>query len=954
MAFPFLLLAAVVVGFIGLMLLMPKPKVENARPQGLSDLNFPTASEGSPLPLILGTVRHRGPNTIGGPVDFRTVAIKKKVKTGLFSSKKVTVGYKYYVGLDLGLGLGPGVTLGRIWFDKDEVWAGTAGPGETAIAIDKPSLWGGEEKGGGFVGTLRFYGGNLTQPVNAYMAGEVSNGMPAYVGQTHIVLEGCYIGTQAQLRAMSFELSRFTNAIGLSAGHEKIGQDMNPAEMLYQIMTLDWGGLDVDPNDINLPSFVAAGETLFNEGNGMSLLISNPNAGKDAIEEVLRQIDGVMYQDPVTGKIILSLIREDYALEDLMVLDKTNVSSVRSFSRTSWDDTVNQVRVTYTNRSNKYEKGSAIVQDLANINSQGRIRSTNFSFPGVTEGELANKLASRELAQTSVPLFRATLEVNRSAANLRPGQAFIWSWDEYRIEQVVMRVQRFNLGDLIDGRIVIDCVQDKYAVDATIFAPPEDTSHEVTDRSAKPLVQRLLSEVPYWIMQQQEFIPLPPSAADRTFVMGLARGANEYQQGYTVTVEQGAASAVIVDHLAFPDSAILNAPFDRLAGFTTGATSITIISPTNDGDWLANGSVSAGETLLLIGTEIIGFETRVDNGDGTWTLNNVRRGLLDTMAVDHAAGEVLYHLTADPIGESEWLASTAMTGKFQAYTDKDETPYASADTTALAPSRRYERPLSPDWLTVAGSRAPGLANVGPHAVAWRPRSRLTGTVRLENDAADAEEAGVTYTLRVYIDGVLDASRTQTGLATPTANVTLINGNHAYRIEVVSVRGGLESFTPGWIEFNGNVASAPANYRYFFLEVQSTGNGYIGVSTLKLIDGAAVDQALQANGGVATPVGYSENLPTYPVTKVNDGDDVSFTTSAGSVAGVGKGIQIDLGAQKTIVKMGYRSRSDGFGAAESIRTGTVYGKVNAGDPWTPIYNVNIPGGLASNTYVEWNF
>lgn len=815
MAFPFLLLALVVVGMVGMMLLMPKPKQENARPETLDKLNFPTASEGSPLPLILGKVRHRGPNTLWYG-DFKSVPIKKKVKTGLFSSKKVIVGYRYYVGIDLGLGLGPGVVLSRIWFDKDEVWSGSVGPGEASLTIDNPGLWGGDEKGGGFSGTLRFYGGELAQPMNAYCAAKVApKDYLAYVGQTHIVLEQPYIGTQPQLRPMSFELARYTNGIGLDPGHNIVGEDLNPAEMLYQLKTLDWGGLDVDPNDIDLPSFREVGETLYYEGNGMSLIISSPNSGRDAVEEVLRQIDGIEYQDPVTGKIILRLIRPDYDVADLPTLDKTNIVGVRSFARTSWDDTVNQVRVNFTNRSNKYEKGSAIVQDLANINSQGRIRPTNLSYPGVTTGTLAQKLAQREMAQLSVPLFRATLEVNREAASLRPGDPFIWSWDEYGLDQVVMRVQKFSLGDLLDGRIVIECVQDKFALDLTIFAPPEPTSHVAVDRTALSLPKRLLTEVPYWMMQHQDFAAIPPSAADRTFLMAAARAPNPYHQGFTATVEQGTDALVVVDHMPFGESALLDTAFNRLAGFTTGTTTVKIYSPSNNGTWLTAGSPANGENLLAIGTEIIGFASATNNGDGTWTLNGVRRGLLDSRAVDHFAGEALFLIDADAIGEGEFVGDANATGKFQSFTDKQERPYTSADVTAITPlRRRYEKPLSPDWLLVDGSRTPGtvLAPGGPYTVTWRPRTRLSPTIRYENDAADVEEPGVTYTLRAYKNGVLIPSMTQAGLATATASVTFPYPSVGDgRIEVVAVRDGLESYEAGWIELDlafGAIETAP--------------------------------------------------------------------------------------------------------------------------------------------------
>lgn len=803
-------IALFALSFLAAVLLAPKPQVEDQRPQTLDDVSFPRASENAPVALLLGSCRQKGPNTQWYG-DFESVPITKKVKTGLFSSKRVTVGYKYYVGLALGMCLGPGVVLNRIWMDKEEVWSGTAGPDPTSLSINKPSLWGGDERGGGFVSTLKFYGGAFAQTQDPYLAGQVApDEIPAYVGRAYLVFEKAYIGTSAQLRTMSFELARYTNGLGLAGGIERVGDDMNPAEMLYQLMTLEWGGLGVDSGELEISSFTAAAQTLFDEGNGMSLLIQRANAGSSAIEEVLRQIDGVLYQDPTTGKIVLDLIRQDYDVLDLPVFDPDNVVEVRSFSRGSWSDTYNQVRVAFTNRDNKFEQGTALAQDMANINSQGRLRSTSVSFPGATTAALAIALATRELAQLSVPLFKASLEVNRAGAQLRPGDPFILSWPDYGIAQVVMRVQRFNFGELIDGRIVLDCVQDEFAVNQTVFAAPEGSLHEPVDRSALPITDAVVAEVPYWMMQQQDFIPLPPSASNRTYLMVPARKPGQYQQGYTATIEQSGDSAVAVDHDLYTDTAVLETGFDRLQGFSTGTmTSMLISAPSDDGDWLAAASTAAtkaGSNLLLMAGEIMSFETVTDNGNGTWTLGNVRRGLLDTRAVDHTAGEILYMLTADPISESEWAGTTAVVAKLQSFTDRDETTYADADTFGLTPNRRYERPLPPDYLTVGSSRSPAtLTTVGPHTVDWRPRSRLNSEVRSENDAADTEEPGVTYTLRVYLNGVLQGGSTQTGLASPTASVTLTSGwNGTLRIEVASVRDSLESRTAGFIEVAVNV------------------------------------------------------------------------------------------------------------------------------------------------------
>ncbi|KKN40601.1 hypothetical protein LCGC14_0731620, partial [marine sediment metagenome] len=94
-------------------LLAPKPDIEDARPAGLGDFQVPTADETRPVPIMWGTIDIKGPNVIWYG-DLSTVKIKKKIKTGMFSSKKITVGYRYFIGVDIVLCYGPIDRLTRL------------------------------------------------------------------------------------------------------------------------------------------------------------------------------------------------------------------------------------------------------------------------------------------------------------------------------------------------------------------------------------------------------------------------------------------------------------------------------------------------------------------------------------------------------------------------------------------------------------------------------------------------------------------------------------------------------------------------------------------------------------------------------------------------------------------------------------------------------------------------
>ncbi len=190
MIFFTLFLAAV--SFLATNLLAPRPRIENARAQTLDDLSAPRATEGAPVPIIYGKVRLRGPNTLWYG-NFSADPITRRQKTGLFSSKRVTTGFQYNITLDLGLCLGPGVALHEIFIDANQVFENATGitaSGGT-VDIDLPELFGGNERGGGFVGQFVFYPGSFTEVRDPSLVASVApNEYPAYVGISHVVLRG--------------------------------------------------------------------------------------------------------------------------------------------------------------------------------------------------------------------------------------------------------------------------------------------------------------------------------------------------------------------------------------------------------------------------------------------------------------------------------------------------------------------------------------------------------------------------------------------------------------------------------------------------------------------------------------------------------------------------------------------------------------------------------------------
>lgn len=122
------------------------------------------------------------------------------------SSKKQTVGYKYYLGMHMILTHGPADFLRRITVDSKTAASGfyTSGP----ISINKPNLFGGEKREGGVVGTVDFKMGEPTQGRNDYLQARLGSNIPAFRGVVGVVLRQVYLGVNPYLKRWAFRLQR--------------------------------------------------------------------------------------------------------------------------------------------------------------------------------------------------------------------------------------------------------------------------------------------------------------------------------------------------------------------------------------------------------------------------------------------------------------------------------------------------------------------------------------------------------------------------------------------------------------------------------------------------------------------------------------------------------------------------------------------------------------------------
>jgi hypothetical protein len=695
-------------------LLRPKPKFEDARPASLGDFRFPTATEGRPVPILWGTVKVEGPNVVWYG-DLKQKPITKNVPTGLFSSKTIITGFKYYIGFQFGLCRGPGCSLLRVWIGNKLL----VSIGGTSFIVDDPKFNGGPDFGnGGIKGTFSFYPGSETQVANAYLA---TQQIPTvtYRGTCYGVWEGGYIGNSTQVEPWKFEIQRLPNGLGATNPAVNGGLDSNLACAMYELLTDgDWG-FGFLPSEIDTDNFKEVADILYAEGNGLSIVLDSVREATDILQEFERQIDGVLVLDQHTGKYRIKLARGDFDVNDIPQLNASNVMEVMEFTRGTWEDTSNQVRINFSDRSRDYFDTFAQAVDLANQRIQGgKIFPSTQTFPGVKDPDLANNLASRGIRRLSSPLAKAQVSVDRSMWNLQVGDVVAWTDTILGFEQLTMRVTKIDFGLLTDNHIELSLVQDVFQFSEPFSGRPQVPLWQRPTQPVEPIPtdESLIFESP------KAFVDRDPGGnfnPDRVWAGARAQTGKEikfdiYQRHSSGTptgsfVKSGSVFGFFLigelnADVDAPDATFRvdpspDAEADIFAAFTQAATALNV------GQNLVN--------LCLVGDEFLA-PTSVEDHTTYTQFTTVYRGLLDTVAATHSAGDKVYLVfVAGGMTDDSFPRNNNVDVKLVPESATDILDVGDANTVSITLNDRYRRPYpaalpninGTDWATTANADA---------------------------------------------------------------------------------------------------------------------------------------------------------------------------------------------------------------------------------------------------------
>lgn len=817
-------------------LLRPKPNIEDARPSGLGDFNFPTATEGRVVPLIWGRVRLDAPNVVWYG-DLSQEAIKETVKTGLWSKKKITKGFRYFVGMQLAICRGDGdVTLLRAWIGDDEVFSGTV-TGGNRFDIDKPTLFGGDDYGtGGVQATVDFYDGNSSQVVSPYLDDASRQRVtvattptaPRYTGTCYLVArrmtsaapqasdQGAYLGNSTSIKRWSFEVQRMPALFsGQTSGQNIIGgADANPINVIYELLTnTEWGfgfaATDIDVGAVS--SFKSASDTMISEANGFSMVLDRQRRASDLMQELQRQISGLVFLDQTTGKWTIKLVRDDYTLGTLPALNDSNVKEVRDFQRGSWEDTTNQIQVKYNKRDDDYKESYALAQDMANAQIRGGgsvstvdIVQAQVNYPGVKKAALANQLAWFDLRAHSYPLARATLIVDRTFWDTKIGDALRWTSPALNFVDLPVRVLRMDFGRLEQNEIKMDVVQDVFRSAAASFGDPPSTgwSPPSVGLVAFPAAQQFAIEAPRAIVVRD------PDFSGDDNISRIFAGARRQGGEVAFQITQRNASGTPGGSYAVDSEVVGFALIGQLdanlgAGVANPTATISLNS-TPDAQSILEAAFDDNATLGDLGQDLVHLilvndefmlVSSASNGAGTDVdLNNVYRGALDSVQQNHTAGDDVF-LVFVGAGLSASNLVTTNNVDVELRMRSSSAVFAGAVTTiSYQNAKRTIRPYPPNApLYNAGSTpyaTPDLEGDGGPGendfrvdVSYRRRRYNTSDEVQELLADFTPLASTEYQLRVFVDP--DGANTEIA-SSPFAWQTGTTAIQVPRLEILDI------------------------------------------------------------------------------------------------------------------------------------------------------------------------
>lgn len=681
--------------------------------------------------------------------------------------------------------------------------------GNATIYLNQYNLNGGSAKNGGPVGYIDLMFGRddqLASPALAKRLGLAQNNCPGFRGISSIFFYGSKLRTYGQggftwtanmpsLPPVWVNVTRqprgpFGNTSGDQWGNA------NFAYIIYECLVSTDFGMGCPLGLIDMDSFLNSAAVLASESMFGSVMWARSDTVEAFIGECLDTIQATLGSDPLTGKLKLKLLRNDYNRANLPIVHPGN-AKITKMQRKVWGETTNEITVTYTNPDNEEEE-AVTAQDLGNIAVQGVTIPGSRNYYAIRHPWIAMSLAYRDLRQSASPLLSVSVEMNRTAWDEMVGDVMELRWPEYGITSIIMRIVSINYGKPGSTTIVVDLLEDIFSFGTSMFtAIPQPKPGDPAPTYPPPGPGEIVRPViPPWVPpppQGSEWVPPGEDPRAIEFVLAtsapyimLARIFGDEAMALVtypamrmmvLASQSGIDTQAVELYTNVPDVSGTPTPtlIDRLTLSGTGtlryniAWDQTVIdTPIN---WVG-APAAPGQFVFIVGADGTQELCAVsDMNDFSLTLI---RGGSDTLPRPWLAGTRVWFADAseDVIEPVTRADGEMVTYRFLPVTSRGTYPLDQAGNVNVRADDRAYLPLRPANVRVNTSLVdlPDVLDL-PIAVTWSRRNRITETAVMLSwtDPDMIPEAGQTTTVHITGDSGMEV--THEGIAGTQYDIT---------------------------------------------------------------------------------------------------------------------------------------------------------------------------------------
>lgn len=712
----------------------------------------------------------------------------------------------YYLAAHVGVCHGPVDAVLEIQVGEKVAWTGSSTPSSGSpvdghnVAISNEGLFGGNKKEGGVEGVMTVLHGSSSQLIPSKIAqfiGRSRDKTPGYRGILSLFFHSAdgrqgfkWASNNPYLKALWVKVRARPGT--WYPEKAMIGGDANPMHIIREcLVNTDWG-MGATTKFLDDAQMRSVADVLYSENFGLSLMWAQQTQIESFIQEILRHINGTMCINPRTGKFHFKLIREDYVQGSLPAFNRDQ-GTIRSSQRKGWDETVNEINVSWTNPETEAQE-VVTVHDPANISIQGAIVADSRDMYGIRNIGLATRVAMREIQIASKPLMQVEIDFDRSAFGLLPGDAIrLVDWKELNFAEIVMRVVTINYGNPDSMTIRASLVEDVFGQPA-VYTAQDPSRWQSTAEDPKPIVSWEVMTAPYFMVAR---LLGEASAQGLTYpaaypvVMAAPEGNDT--NTYVQQAQRGSVSGT---------GPIWQSSYDRVpVGFATlldpvaiGAEGALILTGLKGrvyadvGNYLFIGGQN-GEICLI-----------TDTSTGSVV---VRRGCLDTSPRAWPAGTPVWVTDDNRHGFDEELSAMGATQNYRLLptTSKGQLPVAQAPVISGVISDRPHRPYPPANVRINGDLFPSAKQL-PLSFTWSERNRIleTSVILPWDNGGVPAEPGTSYTLEVdaFTGGAWQtnavAARKSVITSFDVTSDILPSNTTAVRFRLWAERGGLRSWS----------------------------------------------------------------------------------------------------------------------------------------------------------------